>query len=636
MNDKFNVHNIYSKKEHLVLIIFWEDSGPPQVGDPFYETQENHILIGVANIYLECLFHDVTLDYKVPIISQQGDVAGKLHIEISKAGGAILERLMDLTSEENEEETNVHMGAPLLIQLRADSINDLSMDDHKSRNFPARPNFLSLRNSNRSSPKTKSASGKQSPMAAGGGAGKLKPMSTLMEEQHHREIKPLLLQESEEELEEEEFVPPHPKPHAARQLIEADTQSIDSDDFQEFESYQTQQLKEPSSKESTGPPAAATVACTAITPSSTADSLVKGYTPSMTSSGYGSQAVSTLTLSSDDSISVKSMEEPSEGPTATAAKVAPQANSLKRASTGASTDSDAEDGHGERTDDALIEEEEDEGGEEVKDGEVTVEEVKDAAAAAGSKAVSEDGKESSSAKSAEGSIAVSSGDSASANSGAPAAADPNPDSTAPAVSMTEADSDPYSETAMEELERLGEEGEGEEGEGEEGEGDLSSISETSVSGTKSTLSQPKSKKPAFDASTPNDEKKGGSAAKAGSGKKRGGSSGIRPRPMSMVVSPQAEVTTRAWQDDINRRSSLNLSNYSLSAMEDNMSECSFGSRADLDVMVDSPVPGWVQEGEGVVVLSTRAPSKAGVVRFLGNTSFAPGTWVGVELDQPEV
>lgn len=44
--------------------------------DPFYEAQENHNLIGVANIFLECLFHDVRLQYAVPIISQQGEVRG--------------------------------------------------------------------------------------------------------------------------------------------------------------------------------------------------------------------------------------------------------------------------------------------------------------------------------------------------------------------------------------------------------------------------------------------------------------------------------------------------------------------------------------------------------------------------------
>lgn len=53
-----------------------ETNGP----DPFYESQENHNLIGVANIFLECLFHDVTLDYYTPIISQQGEVAGRLQV----------------------------------------------------------------------------------------------------------------------------------------------------------------------------------------------------------------------------------------------------------------------------------------------------------------------------------------------------------------------------------------------------------------------------------------------------------------------------------------------------------------------------------------------------------------------------
>lgn len=43
-------------------------------GDPFYEAQENHNLIGVANVFLECLFCDVKLQYAVPIISQQGEV----------------------------------------------------------------------------------------------------------------------------------------------------------------------------------------------------------------------------------------------------------------------------------------------------------------------------------------------------------------------------------------------------------------------------------------------------------------------------------------------------------------------------------------------------------------------------------
>lgn len=73
----------------------------------------------------------------------------------------------------------------------------------------------------------------------------------------------------------------------------------------------------------------------------------------------------------------------------------------------------------------------------------------------------------------------------------------------------------------------------------------------------------------------------------------------------------------------------------VSGFDDNMSECSFGSRADLDRLLDGPVPAWVVEGEGVTATSSSGPSKSGVVRFVGPVLFAPGNWVGVELDHPE-
>uniref|UniRef100_A0AAX7TWN2 Kinesin family member 13Bb n=1 Tax=Astatotilapia calliptera TaxID=8154 RepID=A0AAX7TWN2_ASTCA len=50
--------------------------------DPFFDEQENHSLIGVANVFLACLFYDVKLQYAVPIINQKGEVAGRLHIEV--------------------------------------------------------------------------------------------------------------------------------------------------------------------------------------------------------------------------------------------------------------------------------------------------------------------------------------------------------------------------------------------------------------------------------------------------------------------------------------------------------------------------------------------------------------------------
>ncbi|KAM9783257.1 kinesin-like protein KIF13A [Neosynchiropus ocellatus] len=81
------------------------DKAHAKLCDPFYEAQENHNLIGVANVFLECLFHDVKLQYAVPIISQQGEVAGRLHVELMRVSGALPERLCggDDLSEHSSE-----------------------------------------------------------------------------------------------------------------------------------------------------------------------------------------------------------------------------------------------------------------------------------------------------------------------------------------------------------------------------------------------------------------------------------------------------------------------------------------------------------------------------------------------------
>lgn len=58
-----------------------EDLDQLSEDDPFYESNEMHNLIGVANIFLSCLFHeDLEFDYFTPIISQQGEVAGRLQV----------------------------------------------------------------------------------------------------------------------------------------------------------------------------------------------------------------------------------------------------------------------------------------------------------------------------------------------------------------------------------------------------------------------------------------------------------------------------------------------------------------------------------------------------------------------------
>ncbi len=56
--------------------------------DPFDENTESHNLIGVANVFLSCLSHDVAFDYYTPIISQQGEVAGRLQVNVQRTEGA--------------------------------------------------------------------------------------------------------------------------------------------------------------------------------------------------------------------------------------------------------------------------------------------------------------------------------------------------------------------------------------------------------------------------------------------------------------------------------------------------------------------------------------------------------------------
>uniref|UniRef100_A0A8C9XRK2 Kinesin family member 13A n=1 Tax=Sander lucioperca TaxID=283035 RepID=A0A8C9XRK2_SANLU len=87
--------------------------------DLFYEAQENHNLIGVANIFLECLFHDVKLQYAVPIISQQGEVAGRLHIELMRVSGVVPERLSGGDdSSENSSESSCYERLTCRVRIR--------------------------------------------------------------------------------------------------------------------------------------------------------------------------------------------------------------------------------------------------------------------------------------------------------------------------------------------------------------------------------------------------------------------------------------------------------------------------------------------------------------------------------------
>lgn len=108
-NKIIDIRELYDEQKEKTD--FSKDS-PMKGPDPFFESQENHNLIGVANIFLETLFHDIKLDYHTPIISQQGEVAGRLQVELSRVSGSfpqdrICEAASDTSSESSHEDEEV-------------------------------------------------------------------------------------------------------------------------------------------------------------------------------------------------------------------------------------------------------------------------------------------------------------------------------------------------------------------------------------------------------------------------------------------------------------------------------------------------------------------------------------------------
>ncbi|PWA18954.1 hypothetical protein CCH79_00004818 [Gambusia affinis] len=73
--------------------------------DPFFDEQEIHSLIGVANVFLSCLFYDVKLQYAVPIINQKGEVAGRLHVEVMRVGGGLEDNMAGGDEPDNNQDS---------------------------------------------------------------------------------------------------------------------------------------------------------------------------------------------------------------------------------------------------------------------------------------------------------------------------------------------------------------------------------------------------------------------------------------------------------------------------------------------------------------------------------------------------
>ncbi|KAG8178989.1 hypothetical protein JTE90_012501 [Oedothorax gibbosus] len=132
-NKLIDMREMYQERKEKGLNM--KEGLPPKAMDPFYESQENHNLIGVANVFLDFLFHDVKLDYQVPIISQQGEVAGRLHVEICRLDGSSLENLDSSeceadrsTSEVKDNSQDVsdnNIGRQVTIQLSIKSATGL-------------------------------------------------------------------------------------------------------------------------------------------------------------------------------------------------------------------------------------------------------------------------------------------------------------------------------------------------------------------------------------------------------------------------------------------------------------------------------------------------------------------------------
>ncbi|KAI5610859.1 kinesin-like protein KIF13B isoform X4 [Silurus asotus] len=82
MRELYQEWKDYDEDDHVMRSYF-------KRADPFFDEQVNHSLIGVANVFLSCLFYDVKLQYAVPIINQKGEVAGRLHVELVRVAGGV-------------------------------------------------------------------------------------------------------------------------------------------------------------------------------------------------------------------------------------------------------------------------------------------------------------------------------------------------------------------------------------------------------------------------------------------------------------------------------------------------------------------------------------------------------------------
>jgi kinesin family protein 13 len=70
----------------------------------FFEPDQPHVLLGIANVFLQALFYDdVTLNYPVPVINQQGEIVGKLQVELAKISGQMDDTMVKNSSMQSSK-----------------------------------------------------------------------------------------------------------------------------------------------------------------------------------------------------------------------------------------------------------------------------------------------------------------------------------------------------------------------------------------------------------------------------------------------------------------------------------------------------------------------------------------------------
>eukprot|EP00106_Octopus_bimaculoides_P019860 XP_014787302.1 PREDICTED: kinesin-like protein KIF13A isoform X12 [Octopus bimaculoides] len=629
--------------------------------------------------------------------------------ELLSASGRSLRKT---TSVPNIHQAMVSSPPRIDDQLRADSIQDLSFQEL----YTSSSSHKSANSSYAATPKSTI-----SPHASKA----VKPLRTLQEEQQQRERKPLLQQDTEEDF-DEDFDMAH-----KHSIFNKDPNSVDSDDFQEFESYQSQHSSPFAEKFVAQRP-------TTISHSVTADSLMeiqtKSFTPSMTSSGYGSQAVSTLTLSSEDSVSIRSInldEASAEGknsppktfPTplsdrglesipdkapmksfsldsiadqaVSAARLADLINGnivsdnneqdesdfsymLNQSNDFSDTLQSTVDNH--RSSKSTLMDLDSSSVNEItmnpashpyqdQDHEYSFKEEdynsQVLANATKNLNLSSDFNDTSemlhSRRSPlEGSNSLHDMDyemSSPQGQSTPLkktqSVDDNELDSSTSLSHSCDWGDSYNETTEDDLNKVCNtlhdmDTDNKQCKQAAAKGNSNQhvnrklLTDSSTNINSNMTDNPKkstSKSDSKSYSANSLERKNNSDKRTVEGHlKRNLSHGSahKRRPVSCSLPSGSEITTSSSMKDLSYQNmNMSTSNETLSGGEDSMSLCSFGSRADLDRLHEGPLPTWIQQGEGVIVTSSKGYSKPGVVQFIGTVHFASGIWIGVELDNPE-